>query len=174
MIFLNYHAHSYTYIHNALYSNIRNKQVVQTQYRAMTLELSCLGCITALPLTNNVVLSRSFNLSKPHCPNLYQGDSISAPGLWDTLIMWSKVINVKARALHNHSVNHCVTTSSPVSVVLCLFQVHLYVYLFLSVSVTLIPFSSKIKLKHILCHLLRVVNRLWECSHFSKQTSWLL
>ena len=161
MIFLNYHAHSYAYIHNALYSNIRNKQVVQTRCRAMALELSSLGWLTTLPLTNNVVLSRSFNLPRPHCPNLYKGDSISAPGLWDTWIRWSKVISVKARALHKHSVNHCVTTSSPVSVGLCLFQVHLYVYLVLSVSVTLIPFSSKIKLKHILCRLLRVVNRLF-------------
>jgi len=71
------------------------------------------------------------------------------------------VISVKTLAVHEHSMNYGVTTSSPVSVVFCLLQVHLYVYLFLSVSVTLIPFSSKIKPKHILCHLLCVVNRLF-------------
>lgn len=54
----------------------------------------------------------------------------------------NKMISVKAFALHMYPVNYWVTTSSPVSVVLCLFQVHRYMYLFLSVSVTLISFSS--------------------------------
>ena len=54
----------------------------------------------------------------------------------------NQMISVKAFALHKHPVNYYVTISSPVSVVFCLFQVHHYMYLFLSVSVTLIPFSS--------------------------------
>lgn len=78
--------HTYTHTYNPLYSNIQNKRVVQMCYRAKALELSCLELITALPLSNSVVLSKSLNLSKPHCPNLYKRDAISNSGLWDTLI----------------------------------------------------------------------------------------